>query len=144
MNLLPNLPSAKPQAEPSTTKTAIEPEMQNHLLTFKPGDIVRIRTEKNKTLDEKGSAIGPNNRPHSYNVLNEKGNLIIRNCCQLIPANEKFIVKHDYDNTMELSKTTLQKTVVQARTDITSNIAQPVRTKSKHIIKKPKRYLKKN
>ena len=144
MNLLPNLPSAKPQAEPSTTKTAIEPEMQNHLLTFKPGDIVRIRTKKNKTLDEKGSAIGPNNRPHPYNVLIEKGNLIIRNCCQLIPANEKFIVKHDYDNTMELSKTTLQKTVVQARTDITSNIAQPVRTKSKHIIKKPKRYLKKN
>ena len=143
MNLLPNLPAAKPQAEPSTTKTAIEPEIQNRLLTLKLGDIVRTRTKKKKTLDEKGSVIGPNDRPHSYNAINEKGNLIIRNRFQLIPANEKFIVNHKYDNIIELSKATLQKTVVQARADITSNIAPPVRTKSKHI-KKPKRYLNKN
>ena len=77
-----------------------------------------------------------------YNVLNEKGNLIIRKDCHLIPTNEKFIVKHDYNNIIEPSETTSGKTVVQARTDISSNItAPPVRTKSGGIIRKSKRYL---
>ena len=93
-----NLPSVKPQPEFSTTKIAIELETQNHLSTLKPVDTVRIRTNEEKTWDKKGSVIAPNDRPRSYNVLNEKGNLIIRNRRYLIPANEKSIVKHDYDN----------------------------------------------
>ena len=77
-----------------------------------------------------------------YNVLNEKGNLIIRHCRHLIPANEKFIVKHNYDNIIKPSETTSQKTLVQTKTDIPSNITtSPVRTKSGRLIKKPKRYL---
>ena len=136
-----NLPSAKPQPKPSTTNTAIEPQTQNRLSTLKPGDTVRIRTDEEKTWDKKGSVIAPNDRPRSYNVLNEKGNLIIRNCRHLIPTNEKFIVKHDYDNIIEPSETTSQKTLVQTKTDIPSNITTPpVRTKSGHISKKPKRY----
>ena len=133
-----NLSSIKP----SNTKTAIDPETQNCLSTLKPGDTIRIRTSEEKTWDKKGSVVAPNNRPHSYNVLNEKGKLIIRNHCHLIETNEKFIVKHDYDNITEPSKTTSRKTVVQARTDIPSNITTPpVRTKSGRIIRKPKRYL---
>ena len=46
-------------------------------------------------------------------------------------------------NIIEPSETTSRKTVVQARTDIPSNItARPVISKSGRIIKKPKRYLK--
>ena len=57
-----NLPSAKPQPKLSTTNTTIEPETQNRLSTSKPGDIVRIRTNKEKTWDQKGSVIAPNDR----------------------------------------------------------------------------------
>ena len=89
----PNLPSAKPQPKPSTTTTAIEPEIQNHLSTLEPGDTVRIRTNEEKTWDKKVLVIAPDDHPCSYNVLNEKGNLIIRNHHHLIPTNEKFIVK---------------------------------------------------
>ena len=137
-----NLPSAKPQPKPSTTNTAIEPEIQNRLSTLKPGDTVRIRTDEEKTWDKKGSVIAPNDRPRSYNVLNEKGNLIIRNRRHLIPTNEKLIVKHDYDKIIEPSETISQKTLVQTKTDIPSNITtSPVRTKFRRIIKTPKRYL---
>ena len=73
---------------------------------------------------------------------NEKGNLIIRNRRHLIPANEKFIVKHDYENIIEPSETTSRKSVVPPRTDISSNtVASSVRTMSGSIIRKSKRYL---
>ena len=101
-----NLPSAKPQPKPFTTNTAIEPETQNRLSTLKPGDTIRIKTDKEKTWDKEESVIVPNDRPRSYNVLNEKGSLIIRNRRYLIPTNEKFIVKHDYDNIIEPSEKT--------------------------------------
>ena len=135
-----NLLSGKPQSKPSTTNTAIE-DTQNYLSTLKPGDTVRIRTGKEKTWVKKGTVIAPNDYPRSYNVLNEKGNLIIRNHLHLIPTSEKFIVKHDYDNIIEPSETTSQKTFVQTKTDIPSIITTPpIRTKSGRIIKKPKRY----
>ena len=116
-----NLPSAKPQPKPFTTNTAIEPETQNHLSTLKPGDAIRIKTNKEKTWDKKGSVIAPNDRCCSCNILNKQGNLIIRNHHHLSPTNEKFIVKHNYDNT-EPRKTTSQKIFVQTKTNIPSNI----------------------
>ena len=68
--------------------------------------------------------------------------MIIRNPHQLIHTNEKFIVKHDYENIIEPSKTISQGTVTTPRTDIPSNIAAPsVRTKSGCIIRKSKMYL---
>ena len=71
-------------------------------------------------------------------------NLIIRNRRHLIPTNEKFIVKHDYENIIEARETTSQKIILQARIDIPSNITTAsVRTKFGSIIKKPKRYLEK-
>ena len=103
------LPSAKPQSKPSTTNTASERETQNRLSNLKPGDTVRGRTDEEKTWDKKGSVIAPNDRPRSCNLLNKKGNLTIRNRRHLIPTNEKFIVKHDYDNIIQPSETTSQK-----------------------------------
>ena len=137
-----NLPSAKPQPKPSTTNTEIEPETQIRLSTLKPGDTIRIRTDEEKAWDKKGSVIALNDCPCSYNVLNDKGNLIVRNHRHLIPTNEIFIVKHDYDNIIEPSETTSKKTFLQTKTDIPSNITTPpVRTKSGRINEKPKRYL---
>ena len=88
-----DLLSVKLQLKPFNIKTAIESETQNRILTIKPGDTVRIKTDEKETCDKKRSVIAPNGCPSSYNVLNEKGNLMIRNCCHLIPANEKFIFK---------------------------------------------------
>ena len=131
-----NLPSVKPQPKLSTTKTGTEPETQNWLQTLKSG------TSEEKTWDKKGSVIARNDRPRSYKVLNVKGNLIIINCRHLIPTNEKFIVKRDYENIIEPSKTTPWKTVAQPRTDIPSNIATAsIRTKSGRIIRTTKRNL---
>ena len=101
-----------------------------------------LNFSKSPTEWAKGSVIATNDRSRSYNVLNEKGNSIIRNRRHLIPTNEILIDKHDYDNIIEPSEATSQKTFVQAKTDISSIITTPpVRTKSGRIIKKPKRHL---
>ena len=90
----------------TTRKTGIEPEIQNRLLTLKPGNTTRIRTDEERAWDKTGSVIAPNDCSRSCNVLNEKGNLIVRNHRHLIPTNEKFIVKHDYENIIEPSQIT--------------------------------------
>ena len=88
-----NSPSVKPQPKPYTTETEVEPEIQNQLPTLKPGDTAKIRTIKQETCGKKGSVIAPNDCLRSCNILNEKGNLIIRNRRYLIQTNEKFSVK---------------------------------------------------
>ena len=78
-------------------------------------------------------------RPKTFEpyVLNEKGNLIIRNRRLLITTNEKFIVKNDYESIIEPSETTSRDTIAQPRTDIPSNIVpSSTRTKSGRIIRK--------
>ena len=78
-------------------------------------------------------------RPKTFEpyVLNEKGNLIIRNRRLLITTNEKFIVKNDYESIIEPSETTSRDTIAQPRTDIPSNIVpSSARTKSGRIIRK--------
>ena len=76
----------------------MEPETQN-LSTLKLGDTLRTRTNEEKTY-KKVSVIVPDDCLRPYNVLKEKGNLIIRNRRNLIPTNENLIVKHNYDNTV--------------------------------------------
>ena len=76
----------------------MEPETQN-LSTLKPGDTLRTRTNEEKTY-KKVSVIVPDDCLRPYNVLKEKGNLIIRNRRYLIPTNENLIFKHYYDNTV--------------------------------------------
>ena len=112
------------QTVKNTTETAIDIDTQNQLPTLKPGDTIRKRTNKEKTCNKKGSIFAPNDHACSY-VLNEKGNLIIRNLHQIIPINERFIVKHNYENIIEPSETTSWKTVVPPRTDTPSNIVAP-------------------
>ena len=124
LNLLP----------PKYFEPETEPETQNRLPTLKPADAVRIRTNEEKTWDKKESIIARNDRPRSCNVLNKNGNLIIRNRGHLIPKNEKFIVKHDYENIIEPSETTSRKTVVPPRTDIPSNVAAPSVRKSLDVL----------
>ena len=123
-----NLPQT--HHKPSTTNTTIEPEIQNSLSTLKPGDTVRIKTDGEKNWDRKGSVIAPNNRPRSY-VVNDKGNLIIRNRCQLILITKKFIVKHDYDNIIGPSESTSKSPFYKQALKYSQILPlPPVRTKS--------------
>ena len=118
-----NITSLNAKPQPFITKIEIEPEIQNWLPTLKPADTIRIRTDEEKNWDKKESGIARNDHPRSYNVLNEKGNLIIRNRRHIITTNEKCVVRHNYENGKEPSETILRKTVIPLRTDIPSNIA---------------------
>ena len=134
-----NCPSLKAQPSPFITKIEIEPEIQNRLPTLKSADTISIRTDKEETWDKKESGIARNDHPRSYNVLNEKDNLIIRNRHHIIPTNEKFIVRHDYEYIKKPSETILRKTIVPLRTDIPSNIPAPsARAKSRRKGKETK------
>ena len=59
---------------------------------------LRIRTDEQNLWDKKGIVIKQNKRPRSHDVLNENGNVMIRNSRHLIPTNEKFTEKFSYDN----------------------------------------------
>ena len=61
--------SVRPQPKPSIMEIAIDPETQKRLPTLKPGDIVKVRTDEEKTWNKKESVIAPTDRPPSYNVL---------------------------------------------------------------------------
>lgn len=50
---------------------------------------------------------------------------MFRNYRYLIPSNEKFNIKHDYENIIEPTETPSRKTVMSQRIDISSNIVAP-------------------
>ena len=73
-------------------------------------------------------------------ILNEKGNLIIRNCHYLVPTNEKFVIKHDHESAIEPSKTTSQKTLGPPKlTYLQISLHRQLQQKSRDIIGKPER-----
>ena len=63
--------------------------------------------------DKKDIVMKQINRPRSYDVLNENGNVIIRNCRYLIPTNEKFTEKFSCDN------------IIPTTTKLPESLAQP-------------------
>ena len=78
------------------------------------------------------------NRPQSHNTLNEKGNILARNCCYLIPTTKKFNIKYDYDNAIPVSNISTHPNLM-----IDNQLEKPTlegvyRTKSGRIVKKPK------
>ena len=111
----------------STAQFILIYPLLNHNLNFLPPiqqlnqkpRIVYQPQNKNQQRENLGSeriSYCPKWPPHSYSILNDTSNLIIRNHHHLIPTNEKFIVKHNHDNIIEPSETTSQKTIVQILT----------------------------
>ena len=72
--------------------------MNLSLPNISQGNTVRIRTDEQNLWDKKGIVIKQTNRPRSYDVLNENGNVMIRNRRHLIPTNKKFTEKFSYSN----------------------------------------------
>ena len=70
--------------------------MNLSLPNISQGNTVRIRTDEQNLWDKKGIVIKQTNRPRSYDVLNENGNVMIRNRRHLISTNKKFTEKFSY------------------------------------------------
>ena len=90
----------------------LNPETQIQLPTLKAGYIVRIITNEGKSWDRKELVVAENHPPCSYNIPSKRGNLMFRNYRYLIPWNEKFNIKHDYENIIEPTETPSRKTVM--------------------------------
>ena len=56
-----------------------------------PGTTVRIRTDKDRDWGEQGKVVRKREEPRSYDVLNQRGNVVRRNRRHLIPTRESFI-----------------------------------------------------
>ena len=58
---------------------------------------VRMNVDKDKNRDKKGIVVEKCSEPHSYNILNEKGNIVRRNRRHLIPCHKEFNIQPDYE-----------------------------------------------
>ena len=110
----------------------------------------------NKIFGTKRSfVIKQNNRPRSYDVLNEDGNVMITNRRHLIPTNEKFTEKFSYGNiipttTRSPESVTPPQTVNSPKlitSSTTINPSKPIApngikvTRSGRVSKKPNRFI---
>ena len=102
---------------------------------------MRIRTDEQNLWDKKGIVVSQNNRPQSYGILNERGNILARNCRHLIPTTEKFNIKHDDDNSMPVSNTSTHRNLMTDNQHEKPTLEDVHITKSGYIVKKPKRYI---
>ena len=75
------------------TKTLRPCKTTHSLSNISQGNTVRICTDEQNLWDKKCIVIKQNNQPPSYDILNENGNVIIRNRKHLIPTNKKFTEK---------------------------------------------------
>ena len=102
---------------------------------------MRIRTDEQNLWDKKGIAVSQNNRPRSYGILNERGNILARNCRHLIPTTEKFNIKHDDDNSIPVSNTSTHPNLMTDNQHEKPTLEDVHMAKSGYIVKKPKQYI---
>ena len=95
-----NLTSVKPLLPQNSfvTETPRPRKTTHSLPNISQENTVRIRTDEQNLWDKKSIVIKQNNRPRSYDVLNENRNVMIRNRRHLIPTNGKFTEKFSYDS----------------------------------------------
>ena len=75
------------------TETPSPWKTTHSLPNISQGNVIRICTDEQNLWDKKGIVIKQSNRPRPYHVINENGNVMIRNRRHLIPTNEKFTKK---------------------------------------------------
>ena len=117
-NTRTNLPSFQSLSKTAHTNIPIFSEKKAKLPEIDPGTTVRIRTDEEKTWNKQGTIISKNNRPRSYNVLNEKGNILTRNRRHLIPSKEKFTPKYTYENIVPPDAITIPQSVTNNKPNI--------------------------
>ena len=122
-------------------KHTITQNLRCKLPEIAPGTTVRIWTDEQNLWDKKNIVVSQNNHPWSYNILNERGNILARNHCHLIPTAEKFSIKHDSDNSIPVSNTSTHPNLMIDNQHEKPTLKDVYRTKSGHIVKKPKWYI---
>ena len=134
------LPLLIPFTQSTTTeKHTVTHNLKRNLPEIAPGTTVQIRTNEQNPWDKKGIVVSQNNRPRSYDILNERGNILARNRRHLIPTTEKFNIKHDYGNAIPVSSTSTQPNLMIDNQHEKAKLEDVYRTKSGRIVKKPKR-----
>ena len=79
---------------------------------LQPGTVVRMRIDTDKSWKETGKIVEKCEQPHSYFVMNSKGNIVRRNRRHLLPTAEKFQIHPNYDTLPTcLSETTQEQSV---------------------------------
>ena len=111
---------------------------------IEPDTSVRIfdRNKRTGNWNKRGKVIAKRNEPRSYDVLNEKGNVIRRNRQHLIPTKESFESDqlNDSDDEIELyerSETTTDLDVPNENEIVEDN---GYVTRSGRLSRKPERY----
>ena len=98
--LLPSVNVSKPYIKHFEKQGNVKEAFDMHakdLPNLNPGDLVRIRTDKEKDWREQGKIVSKCSEPRSYKVLNSKGNIVRRNRKHLMHTNERFRYVIDYD-----------------------------------------------
>ena len=97
--LLPSM-RMSPVQSAAPSKTSIRERYNQGSVNLKPipnDATVRIYSKEKKDWSKKGRIVNKSAQPRSYKVLQENGNVIRRNRRHLIPSNETFEPKIDYD-----------------------------------------------
>ena len=136
------LPSLIPSIQSTVAeKHTITQNLGSNLHEIAPGKAVRIRADEQNIWDKKGIVVSQNNRPRSYDILNERGNILTRNRRHPLPTTEKFNIKHDYDNAIPVNNTSIHPILMIDNQHEKPALEDIYRTKSGRTVKKPKRYI---
>ena len=108
-NVRTTLPSFSSKSrEKKSAKVNPGVKLGRDLPEIKPGTIVRMRHSDEKEWSKKGKVTNKRDEPRSYDVLNERGNMVRRNRRHLLPCNDKFTVKTETDDEIEVPKNHMQ------------------------------------
>ena len=133
------LPSLIPFTQTMTTENhTVTHSLKCNLPEIAPGTAVQIRTNEQNLWDKKGIAVGQNNWPPSHNILNERGNILARNCRHLIPTTEKLNINNDYDKVIPVSNRSTHANLMIDNQYEKPTFKDVYRTKSGLIVEKPK------
>ena len=108
------------------------------LIPIPPNTSVRIQSKGIKmNWKRRGKVLSRRNEPRSYNVLNDKGNIVRRNRHQLLPTREPFNYESDsmsYDESeTDNENMAIDQPNVQAE-------REGYRTRSGRVVRQPDRY----
>ena len=70
--------------------------------SIQPGSTVRVRYDTDKSWLKKGVVLDKRTEPRSFDILNEKGNVIRVNQRHLLPCKDKFSIKNDSGDDISL------------------------------------------
>ena len=120
---------------------SIKDDIVHKLPEITPGTTVWIWTDEENLWGKKGIIVSQNNQPQLYNILNERGNILAKNRCHIIPTTKKFNINHDYNNAIPVSNTSTHPNLMTNSQHEKPTLKDVYRTKSGDIVKKPKQYI---